>query len=82
MSTMGVDDSFDLEKLLIVIDVDWRQRRWQAMGRHSGFVGVEEADMKGIMDVFEREWKVDFVGLKSNSCENFERTEAFVIEFL
>jgi len=52
------------------------------MGQHSGFVRVEEADMKGIRDVFERKRKVDFVGLKSNSCENFERTEAFVIEFL
>ena len=37
------------------------------MGWHNSFVGVEKADMKGIMDVFERERKVDFIGLKSNS---------------
>jgi len=34
---------------------------------HSGFIWIEEADMKGIVDMFERERKINFVGLKSDS---------------
>jgi len=62
-----VENSFDLEKLFVVIDVNWRQGRWQAMRWHSGFIWIEEADMKGIVDMFERERKINFVGLKSDS---------------